>query len=342
MATIKEIAKIVGVSPTTVSNVIHGRRNKVSAKNYKKVKRALEENNYVSNMGGWLLGRHGSRIIGVILNYSRRSEINVVSDPFYNQLIGFLEEQIRNKGFFMMLYTSASVPESMKFVTAWDIEGLIILGALPEDAKEFIQQAKKPLAFIDAYVDAKSINKSFINIGLDDYRGGYEITKYLISLGHRNIGFCADGKKLIGVDQQRFLGFKQALKEAGIEFDDRYFFGLDYRMANRHKELIDLLNDKLPNLTALVFTSDFLAIDAINVFLDHGIKVPDDVSITGFDHNIFSKLFRPRLTTVEQNIRKKAELAVNCLMQCINRKENEMIDQKLDVKLIIGESTTEK
>lgn len=97
MVTIKEIADKVNLSPTTVSNVIHGRKGKVSPDNYKKISRALEESKYVSNMGGRLLGRHGSKIIAVILNYERRSEMNVVSDPFYNQIIGFLEEEIRKK-----------------------------------------------------------------------------------------------------------------------------------------------------------------------------------------------------------------------------------------------------
>lgn len=82
MVSIKEISQIVGLSPTTVSNVVHGKKSKVSEINYRKIQAALKEHNYVSNMGGRILGRHGSKIIGVILSYSRRSEINVFFRSF--------------------------------------------------------------------------------------------------------------------------------------------------------------------------------------------------------------------------------------------------------------------
>lgn len=340
MVTIKEIADKVNLSPTTVSNVIHGRKGKVSPDNYKKISRALEESKYVSNMGGRLLGRHGSKIIAVILNYERRSEMNVVSDPFYNQIIGFLEEEIRKKGYFMMLYTSASVTESLRLATAWDIEGLIVLGSHPDDAKNFIKQQKRPVAFIDTYVDKESMTDDFINVGLQDFKGGYQITNYLIGLGHRRIGFFADGNQLLGVDQQRFAGFKKALSEADINLENPGFFGLDYRTNQRHIFLKKFSETKLKDYTALVFTSDFLAVDAINVFLDNGFKVPEDISITGFDHNIFSEQCRPKLTTIGQNVQKKAVLAVDFLTERIQSKQAiKKINLLLDVELIVQDST---
>lgn len=339
MVTIKKIAEIVGVSPTTVSNVIHGRKNKVSEENYKKVKKALKKNNYVSNMGGRILGRHGSKIIGVILNYSRRSEINVISDPFYNQIIGYLEEQIRKKGYFMMLYTSGSVSESLKLASAWDIEGLVILGALPDDAKRFIRQTQTPLAFIDTYVDDSLMTDGFINIGLEDFKGGYEVTRYLINLGHKKIGFCADGRDLLGVDQQRFAGYKRALDEADIEFHESDYFALDYRVEQRHSFLEKFSKDRLKEYSGLVFTSDYLAVDAMNIFHDNGVRIPDDVSVTGFDHNIFSEQCRPKLTTIGQDIQKKAVLTVDHLIQKIKQGKKEKINLLLDVALVVQDST---
>ncbi|MCL1632869.1 LacI family transcriptional regulator [Sporolactobacillus sp. CPB3-1] len=339
MITIKKIAEIVGVSPTTVSNVIHERKNKVSAKNYEKVQKALKENNYVSNMGGRILGRHGSKIIGVILNYSRRSEINIISDPFFNQIIGYLEEQIRMNGYFMMLYTSGSVSESLKLTSAWDIEGLVILGALPEDAEKFIQQTQKPIAFIDTYVDEKKINKDYINIGLKDFEGGYDVTNYLIELGHQKIGFCADGNHLSGVDEQRFAGYKQALTEANIKFHNYDFFGLDYHVKQRHDYLVNLVRTRLKDYSGLVFTSDYLAVDAMNIFQDNGIRIPEELSITGFDHNIFSEQCRPKLTTIGQDVRQKAKLTIKYLMLEIHQKASGKTNILLDVELVIQNST---
>ncbi|MCV3295618.1 LacI family DNA-binding transcriptional regulator [Oenococcus kitaharae] len=340
MVTIKEIAKLVNLSPTTVSNVIHGHKGKVSAENYKKISSALKDTNYISNMGARLLGHHGSKIIAVILNFDRRAEVNIVSDPFYDQIIGFLEEEIRKQGYFMMLYTSGSVTESLRLATAWDIEGLIILGSLPDDAKKFIQQQQRPLAFIDTYVDESYMNDDFINVGLQDFQGGYDITKYLISLGHRKIAFFADGDHLIGVDEKRFLGFKQALSETGISFQRKDFFALDYRADKRHAFLREISRNQLKQYTALVFTSDFLAVDAINVFYDNGIKVPRDFSITGFDHNIFSEQIRPKLTTIGQNVNQKAVLAVDYLVERIQSKHvGRKINILLNTELIVQGST---
>lgn len=339
MVTIKRIAEIVGVSPTTVSNVIHGRKNKVSAENYTKVKIALEKNNYVSNMSGRTLARHGSRIIGVIVNYSRRSELNVVADPFYNQIIGYLEEQIRQNGYYMMLYTSGSVKESLKLASAWNIEGLVILGALPDDAEKFIREKDVPLAFIDTYVDQALMKSGFINVGLQDFAGSYAITRYLIQIGHRKIAFCVDGHRLLGVDQQRFLGFKKAMADAGLAISERDFFGLDYRMPERHEQLKNLAHAQFANYTALEFTSDYLAVDALNVLQDNGIHVPDDLSITGFDHNIFSEQSRPRITTVEQSVRDKALYTIQYLIRGIKQGASESINHMLDTTVVVQEST---
>jgi len=340
MVTIKKIAEMVGVSPTTVSNVIHGRKNKVSEANYKKVKEALNQTNYVSNMSGRILSHNGSKIIGVILNYSRRSEVNVVSDPFYNQIIGNLEEQIRMNGYYMMLYTSGSVQESLNLASAWKIEGLVILGALPADVEKFIKVAQTPIAFIDTYVNESLMKKGFINVGLQDFKGCYNVTNYLISLGHRKIGFCADGNQLAGVDEQRFRGFKQAMADAGIKFDrEKDFYGLPYQVNERHDCLTQLVKMRFKSYTALVFTSDYLAIEAVNVLQDNHVRIPQDLSITGFDHNIFSEQSRPKLTTVEQNVREKAELTIYHLLQEIHQPKAQIADIKLKTKLIIQQST---
>ncbi|MCO7175729.1 LacI family DNA-binding transcriptional regulator [Sporolactobacillus kofuensis] len=340
MATIKQVAKLVGVSPTTVSNVIHGRKNKVSPEIYKRVKEALNQTNYVSNMSGRILSQNGSKIIGVILNYSRRSEINVVSDPFYNQMIGYLEEQIRMNEYYMMLYTSGSVQESLNLASAWKIEGLVILGALPEDAEKIIQVAQMPVAFIDTYISDALMKKRFINVGLQDFKGCYEITNYLIDLGHRQIGFCADGNTLKGVDEERYKGFKQAMADAGLKFDEeKDYFGLPYQINERHDYLSKLAKQRFRSYTALVFTSDYLAIDAMNILKDNQYRVPQDLSITGFDHNIFSEQARPKLTTVEQNVHEKAELTIKHLMQEIHEQGTQITNIKLSTKLIIQEST---
>ena len=108
MITIKEIAALAQVSPSTVSNVLHGRSHKMREDTLKLVKKIIQEYNYISNMSGRTLGRYGSKIIVVVMNYVRRDELNAMQDPFLRDIISALEHEIRSAGFFLMLYISAN------------------------------------------------------------------------------------------------------------------------------------------------------------------------------------------------------------------------------------------
>jgi len=151
MITIKDIADKAGVSPTTVSNVLHGRTEKVSKDTLEYVQKIIEESNYVSNMGARLIANYGSRIIGVIMMYGSRNEKNALQDPFFSEIVGALEREIRNSQYYMMLYTSAGVEESLKLALAWNIEGLIVLGAQADDCRRLKENISIPIVFIDCY-----------------------------------------------------------------------------------------------------------------------------------------------------------------------------------------------
>lgn len=117
MVRIKDIADQLGVSATTVSNVIHGRTNRVSKETIKKVNEALSKGNYVPNMGGVLLSQNNSKIIGVVLNNDKRYENKILQNPFIVEIISALEENIRNAGFFTMLYNANSIVDVAKIAT---------------------------------------------------------------------------------------------------------------------------------------------------------------------------------------------------------------------------------
>ena len=94
----------------------------------KKVQDVIDRSNYVSNMGARVLANYGSRIIGVIMNYDRRAENNALSDPFYGTIVGALEKEIREHGYYMMLYMAGSIEETVRLASSWNIEGLVALG----------------------------------------------------------------------------------------------------------------------------------------------------------------------------------------------------------------------
>lgn len=336
MPTIKEIAELTGVSPSTVSNVINGKHDKMKPETLELVQNALKEHKYVSNMAGRLLAKNGSKLIGVIMTYTRENEQNAVQDPFFSELIGALEREIRWRGYFMILYTGTSASESLRMASSWNIEGMILQGCVPKDCNKYME-SNIPVVFIDAYDENE--DEEIVNVGLQDYRGGSLMAEHLIKCGHRKVAFLADEEELMGVDLQRLNGCIDAFNKAGIPFSrEKNFFNFSYERKKRYKFIKNFAMEHLKDFTALFFSSDFYAVDAINVFHDMGIKIPEDISVCGFDGNIFSNVCRPHLTTIKQDVTGKAELAIEKLMRIIKNEHIEEKDSKLPVELISRDS----
>ncbi|WP_368250695.1 LacI family DNA-binding transcriptional regulator [Enterococcus sp. 2201sp1_2201st1_B8_2201SCRN_220225] len=336
MVTIKDLARLAGVSPTTVSNVLHDRTEKVSPETLIKVQQVIKETKYVSNMGGRLLAKHGSRIISVILTEGHRDEINVTQSPFMSEIIGSLEESIRSNGYFMMLYTSADYEESIRLATAWNTEGLIVLGSTPKDAQRFIDESPIPMVFIDTYLDGE--NPTFYNVGLLDYEGSKMMTKYLFAKGCRKVAFLADWPEPVGVDLERLKGFQAAYREEGFSYDEEYFIPIDYRREVRHAMLREFAKGRMRNFDALFFSSDFYAVDSMNLLFELGFDVPRDISVVGFDNNILAEQSRPRLTTINQNTSSKGHLAVEMLVALLQQEKINQKNVMLPVSLVQGKS----
>jgi LacI family transcriptional regulator len=200
-----------------------------------------------------------------------------------------------------------------------------------------MQNTGIPLVFIDSYFHDDGI--PYVNVGLEDRRGGYLMTRYLIEQGHRRIAFLADGDSPVGVDYERLSGYKEALGEAHIPFRKEDYIPISYKKAVRHAFLtVFVKNRGVQDYTALFFASDFYAVDAMNIFIDLGLRIPDDVSICGFDGNIFSTQSRPLLTTVRQDASQKAVHAAAQLIRLIRQEPLETRIVRLDVSLTLGNS----
>ena len=104
MVTIKDIANITGVSPTTVANVIHGRTNKVSKENVERIQKALKENHYVPKLAQETMTRGKTRLIGVVIHTTKVYEDTTIADPFYGTIVGIIERELRKAGYYMLLY----------------------------------------------------------------------------------------------------------------------------------------------------------------------------------------------------------------------------------------------
>ena len=319
MITIKEIASRLGLSTTTVSNVIHGKTREVSAETIERVQKFLEEVEYVPNINARNLAQGQSKIIGVVLkslDFRLWHSSNILSDPFVADMIGGIEKAVRDAGYYMMLYISDDIAEIIQHISIWNVDGLILFSMMDDDGNRVAAKYHKPIVCIDTYSSAN--NDDFVNVGLDDAKGAYDAVKYLIGSGHRKIGFVTDNR--VGVEEQRFWGYRRALAESGIEYSDKDFF-----LMKPSKELINdnivKLCSKAKDYSALFCCSDIYAAIMMAALKERGFRIPEDISIVGFDDNLYSRICTPRLTTVHQDADEKGRVAVETLVGMIMGRE---------------------
>ncbi len=335
MSTIKQIAQKAGVSPTTVSNVLHGNTAKVSKATLERVEAIIRKEKYAPNMGAIILAHSNSRIIGVVLFKEARSNETVMEDPFSSAIVGAMEREIRMSGYFMMLHITTDEDEVVRIARTWKLDGLILLW-VPEETSRIIKRSiDTPVVFVDCYFAHPE--SGYHNVGLDDLRGGYEMAGYLLSMGHRRILFLADSRGCSVSDQTRFEGCRQAFRERGLAFSENSFILLSKDSHKReavYKELAPPGSD----YTALFFSADYYAAEAVSFFQQRDIEVPGQLSVAGFDDNMFSRFARPRLTTVHQDVSLKGKTAVSLVMRLIKGEPVPERDVRLPVRLEIRDS----
>ncbi len=313
MIRIKDIADRVGVSTATVSNVIHGKQQRVSPEVRKKIEEALDEMGYVPNMSAMMLAQNDSRMIGVVIPRKEAVRISL-DDPYYSALVGFLDLEIRKQKHYMYLILQQDEDSILKQASAWNLEGLIVCNMEEKPLLRLHERYRGYMVSLDAYLDRQT---DFINIMTDDYDGGYQMGKYLYAKGHRRIAMVADND--YGVDHHRWLGLRAALAECGVQLEEKDHLCFYSAESTRSLEF-ERLYPRFLQYTALFVASDLFALEVSSFLQGKGIRVPEQISITGFDDLLYARLARPMLTTMHQNIEKKAEMAVQALLQIKEKK----------------------
>lgn len=339
MTTIKDIAKQAGVSFTTVSNVIHGNTKKVSPATIEKINRIMKEMNYVPNMGARMLVGSSSKIIGVVCNFLPDEEMASLHDPFISEILGEIEKEIRANGYYMMLYASKSTEDIAHLVTTWNVDGVILVGLGTEACRKIGNHIRIPAIYTDCYF---AESESCINVGTADEEGGYQAAGYLIARGHKQIGYVDDGENqhvmpYQGAGGWRIAGYKRAMQEAGLSCPPSHILACTHD-TEKQKELLERLYQRLPDFTALIFNSDYYAIQAMDYLRHRGIRIPEDISVVGFDDIAMARYAYPRLTTIRQAIGDKGKLAVKQMVSLLETGSVEETDIRLPVHLIERES----
>lgn len=342
MITIKEIARQLNMSTTTVSNVIHGKTGEVSPETQQKVRSYLEEVGYIPNINARNLAANHSNIIGVVIKTREDHYMHILSEPFVSEILGSIEEMIRKAGYYMMLYISDDMADILNKVAAWNTDGLLLFWMLDDDALRVYKRFRKPVVCVDTYISEETraqFENSFVNIGLEDEAGAHEAISYLIQTGHRKIGFLSDNHE--GVDLVRFRGYRRALEEAGIPYSTKDFFELCSSKEEIERSMKKMA-EKAKKYEAVFCCSDVYASMLINSCERIGIRVPEDLSVIGFDDTFPSRLSRPSITTIHQDIVEKGRLSIELLLKMIGGEKPASDQIILKPKLLIRESVKER
>lgn len=332
MATIKDIAQATGVSCTTVSNVIHGRSNRVSAETIEAINSTIKTLGYVPNMSARSLVSNSSKVIGFVNHVMIRQNTNFMEDPFHSAAIGAIEMTLRENGYYLMIRTVESADELVAFLQNWNVDGLFFTGIFKDKFYNSLTGLNIPVVLLDSYVH----QPQFCNVGLEDFSGSYQATRHLIENGHRKIAFASPSIKDGGVLQERFLGYKAALTEASIPFDKTLVFQQEMDIDACRIVSQEIAAHK--GITGLVVTADIMAASIMTGLKEYGLSVPADISIIGFDDISLARMVTPPLTTIHQDMNLKGRLAVDFMLQLLAGKKLETTEVILPTRLVQRES----
>lgn len=308
MVTLKDIATEAGVSITTVSNVVHNRQSRVSAEKIKKIWEIIEREHYVPSMTARSLANDQSYIIGMVTHLTPQNTGSTVNDPFMSSIVASVEQRSRDAGYYLMIRSTETADALTSLIHSWRLSGLILSGLFPGDFFESIKKLNIPLVLIDSYVDDPEV----CCIGLEDEQGGYLATRYLLENGHRAIAFASPTVQPGGVIHKRLQGYRRALAEYGVAFDDSLVFTQEMSVQEG-KQLGHLLSQR-PEITGIFASADMLAAGIMAGLSECGLSIPQDKSIVGFDDHFLSQLTFPALTTIHQDAEQKGALATDMIL----------------------------
>jgi LacI family transcriptional regulator len=327
--TIRDVAETAGVSITTVSHVINKTRF-VSEDLVQRVNEAIRELNYQPSGLARSLRTRASGTIGIVIPDN--------TNPFFAEVVRGIEDYCYEQGYSVFLCNSDGAPDReynhLKMLREKGVEGLILVSAGDDqDSLELLGSGQIPNVIIDREVEISTTDAVLV----DNFKGGYEATQYLIQLGHRRIG-CITGPSQITPSGQRLKGYIQALLNNTLEVDENLIITGNFRSQSGSAGLLQLMKATSPP-TAIFACNDLMAIGAMAAAREIGINIPEQVSIIGFDDIALASLVIPKLTTIAQPIRTLGETGAKLLLQRIRKETSSKSTIILDPVLVKREST---
>lgn len=333
--TIRDVSEKAGVSTAAVSYVLNGREGKVSPETVAKVRSAVKELNYIPNFSARSLVNNKSKLIGVVIPQTEDRQQLLLQNPFYSELICGIESRLRQSGYHMILSGVEKGEGYLDTSMQRNLDGAIITGIYQESFYEELKKLRMPIVLVDSYIN----DSHFHIVGIDDELGGYMATRHCIERGHTNIALVTGLIRKDGVVEKRFLGYKRALKEAGLFYNPDHVFEHSVTYEYGH-EAGRLIADKHPEITAVFATSDLMAMGVMAGLKDEGLEVPGQVSVIGFDDIPVARMCTPPLTTINQDAIARGIMAADRLLTAIENPEDGLPPERSIMPLSLIERHT--
>ena len=330
---IKDIAKIAGVGVSTVSRVLNDHPDVKEATRVR-VMEIIEEYNYIPNNSARNLKRNTTNSIGVLVKGR--------NNPFYYGVLDSIEGRIDAEGYSMILHfiednEDREIEAAIELIMEKKLKGLICLGGNYSNINESrLVNQKIPIVLASIDSDVGIDKNTFSTVMINNENAAYEAVSYLCKNGHENIGILTAKDDCFSVGYQRLSGYKRALEDVGIEYDENKRQLSEFTMEAGYNAMVKLL-DRNADLTAVFVTADIMAIGAAKAVLSKGLRIPEDISILGFDGLDYTKYFHPSISTVSQPVKAFGEESIDILFNIL-KKQSKATQIMLDTELIIRES----
>lgn len=327
---IYDVAKKAGVSCASVSYVVNG-VNKVSEKTKAKILRCIDELGYIPDNGARYLTTGRSHYVGLLL--PTFASVAFEQNPFYGEFIGGLEEVLSAHDYDLVVSGVKENRDYRSWFMSRSFDAVVLLGKYPKAVYDAIKKMNIPTVLIDVY---EEYAKRFNNIRINDKEGTYLATKYLIEQGHTNIGFISGDASRSMLDKKRFEGFEMAMLEINLPIREENIYSTVATFDGGHSIAKQIMENT--DMTAIVCAADILAIGIMRYYIENGKKLPEALSIVGFDDIRDCAYVYPGLTTVHQDIRLKGSMAADILIDSLNNPDAAKKSIELQPYLVVRQS----
>jgi len=331
MVRLKDIARHAGVAVMTVSKALRDAPD-VSTATKARIKALAVQMGYVPNSFAQALRSQTSRIFGLV--------IPSITNPIFSRIVFAIEDRARELGYDILLAHTHNMPDREEYgirrMLSRRVDGLFISPVYRYEAEAKVYQEliarRTPVVLLGP---PAHFCKTFVSIEIEEHIASYNVTQHLLKLGHKRIAYLT-GPPVAPWAHERFAGYRRALREAGMEVDDKLVFQAGSTIEDGTKAALQMINEKC-HATAVQAVTDLVAVGCAETLIAQGLKIPDDISVAGFGNIMTAEYFRVPLTTVRQPKFRLGVAAMDAMMTLLRGQPVQ--PQRLTAELIERKST---